>query len=115
MADPTISTPTDQTGPLDAGHTTSEYKVTIIATVLSVLATITGVALDLLQSAQSAGIGGKWLPIALSIFGVLGTVLTSIGYQVARSNVKAAAIRASNATIDVTPASTAAAAKNLGA
>ncbi len=105
MAD-TVTTPG-----VAPGNTTSEYRVTIVATALSVLATITGIALDLLQSAQDAGVNGKWLSIALSIFGVIGTVLTAIGYQVARAHVKAAAVSASGAAPVVTPVDAAA---NLG-
>lgn len=91
------------------GNQTSEYKVTIISTVLSIAAVITGVVLDLLQSAQDAGVNGKWLSIGLSIFGVIGAVLTTVGYQVTRSHVKAAASKASQATITVLPAEAAAA------
>lgn len=94
------------------GNQTSEYKITLISTALSVAATITGVVLDLLQSAQDAGIGGRWLPIALSVFGVIGMALTAIGYQVTRAHVKAAASAASAAAPTVTPA---AAAANVGA
>lgn len=91
------------------GSGTSEYRVTIVATVLSVLATVTGVVLDLLQSAQDAGVNGKWLSIALSVFGVIGTVLTAVGYQITRAHVKAAAAKAAQATVTVLPADAAAA------
>ena len=95
------------------GNSTSEFKVTVVASVLSILATITGVALDLLQSAQDAGVQGKWLTLALSIFGVIGMVLTAIGYQITRAHVKAAA---SNAAAAASVASTPdAAAAALGA
>lgn len=92
------------------GNQTSEYKITLISTVLSIAATVTGVVLDLLQSAQDAGISGKWLPIALSVFGVVGMALTAIGYQVTRAHVKAAASNAAaaQATVQMVPADAAA-------
>lgn len=106
MAD-TSTTPVPPT--VVPGVATSEFKVTIIATVLSVLATVVGVVLDLLQSAQDAGVNGKWMSIALSVFGVLGVVLTAIGYQVTRAHVKAAASAAAKATVTLVPAADAAA------
>lgn len=91
------------------GNQTSEYKITIISTVLSVLATITGVALDLLQSAQDAGVNGRWVSIALSAFGLIGMALTAVGYQVTRAHVKAAAAKSGQTTVTVLPAEQAAA------
>ena len=96
-------------GAVVPGNQTSEYRTTIIATALSVLATVTGVALDILQSAADAGVQGKWIALGLSIFGVIGTVLTAIGYQVTRARVKAAAqaaaahVAAANATVNLAP------------
>jgi ABC-type sugar transport system substrate-binding protein len=91
------------------GNQTSEYKVTIISTVLSIAAVITGVVLDLLQSAQDAGVNGRWMAIGLSVFGVIGAVLTAVGYQVTRAHVKAAAAKSGQTTVTVLPAEQAAA------
>src|SRR4051812_39838852 len=104
----TTSTPT---APIvvTPGNQTSEYKVTIISSVLSIAAVVTGVVLDLLQSAQDAGVNGKWMSIALSAFGLLALALTAVGYQVTRAHVKAASSKASQATITVLPAEQAAA------
>jgi hypothetical protein len=91
------------------GNQTSEYRVTIISSVLSIAAVVTGVVLDLLQSAQDAGVTGKWMSIALSAFGLLALALTAVGYQVTRAHVKAAASKASATTVTVLPAEDAAA------
>ncbi|HEY2848345.1 MAG TPA: hypothetical protein VGI97_00580 [Gemmatimonadaceae bacterium] len=107
----TSTTPTEQTNPLDSGHTTTEWKVTIVASVLSILVTVVGVASNFLDVVQQAGVTGKWVSIATTIVGVLGTVLTALGYQVTRSAVKKAAVTASTGTPTVTPA---VAAANIG-
>src|SRR3954471_22105305 len=91
------------------GNQTSEYKVTIISSVLSIAAVVTGVVLDLLQSAQDAGINGKWMSIALSAFGLLALALTAVGYQVTRAHVKASAAKSGQTTVTVLPAEQAAA------
>jgi hypothetical protein len=109
MADISTSSTTPTPPSVAPGVASSEFKVTVVATVLSVMATVTGVVLDLLQSAQDAGVNGKWLSIALSIFGVIGAVLTAIGYQITRAHVKAAASKASQTTVTVLPAEQAAA------
>jgi hypothetical protein len=111
MADDTTPTVPPQTPGVVPGNQTSEYRITIIATVLSVAATVTGVVLDLLQSAQDAGVNGRWLSIGLAVFGVIGAVLTAVGYQVTRAHVKAAAVAASGAKPIIPPDKAAA---NLG-
>lgn len=103
------------TNPLASGKTTSEYSVTLIASILSILVTVVGVASNFIDVAKQAGVGGKWFTIAATVVGTLGTILSALGYQVARSNVKTAAIAAGAVPTPVTPASTAAAAANLGA
>lgn len=109
MADAT-TTPTDKTTPLDAGHTTSEYHVTMIATVLSVLATVAGYASTILNVLPPTL---KWVGVATAIVGMLTACLTALGYQVARSNVKTAAIAAGNAPVSVTPSAVVAATADL--
>jgi hypothetical protein len=111
MADDTTPTVPPQTPGVVPGTATSEFKVTIISSILSVVATVTGVVLDLLQSAQDAGINGRWLSIGLAVFGVIGMTLTAVGYQVTRAHVKAAAVAASGAKPIIPPDKAAA---NLG-
>lgn len=113
MADASTAatTPTEQTGPLDSGSTTTEYKATMIAVILSSLATVVGIAMNFLDVIQQAGVTGKWVAIVTTVVGVLGTVLSALGYTVTRSAVKKAAIAASAATPTAAPA---AAAANLG-
>lgn len=108
MADTSV-TPVPQTDPLATGSSTTEWKVTIIASILSILVTVVGVASSFLDVVQQAGVTGKWVSIATTVVGVLGTVLTALGYQVARSGVKKAAIAASAATVPMVPVGQAAA------
>jgi hypothetical protein len=109
MADPTTTTPTDQTGPLDAGHTTTEYKVSMLATILGALATVVGYASTILDVLPQEL---KWVGVATAIVGMLTACLTALGYTVTRGGIKKAALAASTAPPNATAA---AAAKNLGA
>lgn len=108
----TSTTPTEQTNPLDAGHTTTEWKVTIVASVLSILVTVVGVASNFLDVVQQAGVTGRWVTIATTVVGVLGTVLTALGYTVTRKQIKVAALNAAGAVAVSSPSSAAA---SLGA
>jgi hypothetical protein len=86
MADPT------------PGVATSEYAVTKLAVVLSILASVVGVVLDTLPQLQAAVPGAShWTGPVLAVVGVVGTVLTALGYQVTRASVKAAAHAAATA------------------
>lgn len=93
MADPV--TPTDQTGPLDAGHTTTEYATSKSVVVLSSIIAALGVVTTVLDKVvaifpeSSKGIG-LWVTIgSIAIAG-----LTSIAYTVQRGLIKVNALRA---------------------
>jgi hypothetical protein len=105
------TTPTEQTSPLDAGHTTTEFRATMIAVILSTAATVIGIAMNFLDVIQQAGVTGRWVSIATTVVGILGTVLSALGYTVTRAAVKKAALQASAGMSTVSPA---AAAANLG-
>lgn len=118
MADP-VTTPTDQTNPLDAGHTTTEANgsklVVIIAGVIGVLGTLTTVidSISNIIPAAQKGIG-LWLAVA----SIVVAALTQIAYTVMRSQIKIAAIKAGRVPPSdpaVPAADPTAAAKNLGA
>lgn len=111
MADPI--TPTDQTGPLDAGHTTSEYAqskvVVMLASIIAVLGTLTTIVekVSTIIPESSKGLG-LWITVAsLAIGG-----LTSIAYTVQRGLIKVNALRAGVRV--AAPSSADDAAANLG-
>jgi hypothetical protein len=96
--------PTDQTGSLDAGHTTTEYQqtkiVVILTSVLAVLGTITTVLDKALTIFPESNKGlGLWLAIGSLAVGALA----SIAYTVQRTAIKVAALRA-GATVPTDPA-----------
>jgi hypothetical protein len=85
MADPTpVTVP-----PPTPGASTSEYLVTKVTLALTIAASVVGVLLDVLQNPAVAAF--PWAGKALSALGLIATVLTSIGYQVTRAQVKVAA------------------------
>lgn len=113
MADetlPTISTNpgTDQTGPLDAGHTTTEYALakwtTIAGIVLAVLSSIVDVTNQIAQVIP----GNVWVTKVGVVAGALVTILTSVLYGKQRADLKKAALNA-GAAAPVTPGAASAA------
>jgi hypothetical protein len=91
---PPATPPTDQTGPLDAGHTTSEYAlargVTILASVIAALGTIAsfmGAVSPVFAGLPSVG---KWLAIG----GTTIAALTQAAYGLQRLLIKLKAISA---------------------
>lgn len=85
--------PTDQTGALDAGHTTTEYRLAKWAVyggiALAVLSGIADVALQV-----SAVIPNPLITKIGMIAGALATTLASILYGKARTDLKRAALAA---------------------
>lgn len=98
MPDPI--TPTDKTNPLDAGHTTTEYKTTkwivVITTILGVLSAVA----PFIEQARALFGDTKWIAIASVVIAGLSTTL----YTLQRSAIKIAALKA-GANVVVTPAS----------
>ncbi len=98
MADEITPTPapaptgTDQTGPLDAGHTTTEYllaKWTIIAGIaLSVLSGVADVANEVYKILP----GSPWIGKVGLVAGTLVTVLTTVLYGAQRASLKKAVL-----------------------
>ena len=97
------------------GKDSSEYSVTKITLILTTIASVVGVATDLLQSLSTAMPGSKWIGPALTIAGLIGSVLAALGYQVTRAQVKVAAHNAAGvAAAGATEAAADIAAGNLG-
>ena len=113
MADALVPAPFDPTVPAP-GETTTEYAVTKITIVLTIVAAVVGGAIGLLQQLSVILPDNKSVGVMLSIAGVIGTVLTALGYQVTRAQVKVAAHNAAGNAV-ATQANADAAAAKLGA
>ena len=100
-----VATPAPAVAP---GVQTSEFTVTKLATILTVVATVVGVLTDFAQSISTAMPGSKWIGLLLATLGIIGTVLTALGYQVTRSQVKVAAHNAAASSAEATEAAPAA-------
>jgi hypothetical protein len=94
-----------------AGATTSEFSITKMTMMLTVVASVIGVVTDVLQSLSAAMPGSKWIGPLLTVTGLVGTVLTALGYQVTRAQVKVAAHAAAGAAAATTASADDAAAK----
>lgn len=101
MADETVPVPpvtpeppTDQTGPLDAGHTTTEFSVTKWVTVCAIAVAILGGVTEALSSLTTVMPGSKWIGVALTIVGMLSAAAAQVGYALSRASVKKAALQA---------------------
>lgn len=88
MADPITPSPTDQTSPSDAGHTTTEYRITqLLVWILSLLAGATVVFAGLHQAMPAVG----WFATAATIVGSIGAAaLLAAKFVSGRSEVKVA-------------------------
>jgi hypothetical protein len=108
MADP-VTTPAP--GAVTPGTQTSEFKVTVVATILSILATVVPTLISIFGDLQAKFPSWTWAGPVLGMLGIIGTVLTALGYQSTRAQVKEAA---SAAGAQVAVAQVDAAAANLG-
>ena len=97
MSDPI--TATDQTKPLDAGHTTSEYFITKIVLGLSAFIAVAGSVLDVVNTFAKMLPEGSWVFKAIAIVGAVVGVAQSIVYTLSRTSVKIAAL---NQKVEVT-------------
>ena len=88
----TVTEPVDQTGPLDAGHTTTEFYITKIVTVLSSVAAVLGFGMDILTKAQVLLPTTTWLNGVLVIGGIAGAVISNVVYTLSRYGIKKAAL-----------------------
>lgn len=93
MADATPAATTDQTGPLDAGTTTSEYTITKWAVILGIVATVLGGVTEILTQLAPQLSGFKWYGVVMMVLGVIGTVLAQLGYAKNRTALKIAALQ----------------------
>lgn len=89
-----VETPVDQTGPLDAGHTTTEFAVTKWVTVCSIVVAILGGVSEALSNLTTVMPGAKWIGVTLTIVGMLSAAAAQIGYALSRASVKKAALQA---------------------
>lgn len=81
---------TDQTSPADAGHTTSEFKLTTAVVVIG--AVLEGAA-GVLHAIQGT-VAAPWIPAVLAVIGVLLQIASVLGYTQSRAAVKTALIAA---------------------
>lgn len=83
MADPT------------PGLTTSEGKLTVIAVIVgTILEALAGV----LHALQDSGHAAPWFPAVLAVVGVLLQLATVLGYQKARTVLKATVVASDSAS-----------------
>ena len=98
MAETTTST--DQTSPLDAGHTTSEYALAKWMTYAGIgIAVLSGIA-DLTNQIAQVVPGNVWITKIGLIAGSLAATLSTIFYSKARNDLKKAALAAPPAAGD---------------
>lgn len=108
MAD-TSMTPTEQTGPLDVGSSTSEYATTKLVIYMGIAAMVIGFATDVLTALQVLVPAWAWIGTALMIAGKATALFKALGYDATRKAIKVAAQqRASNTTVLLPPATAAA-------
>lgn len=108
MAD-TSMTPTEQTGPLDVGSSTSEYATTKLVIYMGIAAMVIGFATDVLTALQVLMPAWAWIGTVLMIAGKLTALLKALGYDATRKAIKTAAIKAGAVTVPMAPAGDAAA------
>jgi hypothetical protein len=100
MPDPiAVAPPTDQTTPLDAGHTTSEYFITKIILALSAFVAVAGSVLDVVNTFVKMLPEGSWVFKALAVAGAVVAVVQSVVYTLSRTQVKLAALNNSAGTV----------------
>ena len=93
MSDPV--TPTDQTSPLDAGHTTSEYALTKVVVFLSGLVSVAGVVMTAVQAIAPIFAPTKYGPLVGVVLAVGGATVAAVKtwlYEVERTALKQSAL-----------------------
>lgn len=93
MPDPVAIVPTEQSGALDAGTTTSEYAATKWTVILSIAAVVVGAIADVLAELAPQFSGLKWYGIAVTVVGLIVSVLATLGYTRNRTALKIAALQ----------------------
>lgn len=88
----------DETPVVAPGSQTSEYKVTLITTVLTIAATVVPSIVTVLTDLQMKFPAWGWIAGIISVLGIVGTILNALGYTRARAQVKVAALEATAAT-----------------
>lgn len=98
MADETVPAPapapTDQTGPLDAGHTTTEYALAKWASVAGIVLAVLSTVVDLTNRLAPVMPGNTWVTKVGVVAGTLVTLLSTVLYGQQRAALKTAAIQA---------------------
>lgn len=102
MADPVIAPvtptpPTDQTNPLDAGHTTTEYGLARWAAIAGIALAVLSTIVDLTNRLVPLLPDFTWITTVGVVAGTLVTVLSTVLYGQQRSNLKIAALKAGSA------------------
>lgn len=78
----------DSTHPADAGHTTTEWSITKVATAIGALLEVSVVpGLIALKDAFPQFV---WVPVVLGLAGVVLQIAVALGYQKSRATVKVA-------------------------
>ena len=91
---PDTVTTTDQTSPSDAGHTTTEFYVAKIVTVLSAVSAALGLGMDILGKLQGLVPAAPWLNTTLVVGGIVAAVVSQVIYTLSRVQIKKALIDA---------------------
>lgn len=95
---PVAAEPTDQTGPLDAGHTTTEYALAKWASIAGIALAVLSTVVDLVNKLQPVMPENQWITKVGVVAGTLVTLLTTIMYGSQRAALKSAALKAGAAT-----------------
>jgi hypothetical protein len=82
------------------GAQTSEYSLTKLQVALGTAAIVIGALVDLVPELQKLHPSVPWLGTSLIVLGVLKNVLSVLGYQKSRAQVKAASLLADAAAKD---------------
>ncbi len=85
---------TDQTGPLDAGHTTTEYALAKWAVIAGIVLSVLSTVVDVTGKLATVMPGNTLITKVGVIAGALMAVISSVLYGKARTDLKVARIQA---------------------
>ena len=84
MAETPVTPPVDNITPVTPGKDTSEYAITKLSMILSMVAFVLGIVISVLSQVSTAFPNLVWVGTALSILGPIATVLAQLGYNKGR-------------------------------
>lgn len=89
---PAPAEPTDQTGPLDAGHTTTEYALAKWASIAGIVLAVLSAVVDLAGQLSNLLPGNVWITKVGVVAGALVSILSTVLYGQQRAALKQAAL-----------------------